>query len=79
MARKKMTSEFVVVRLNDTDTFLLQQDALSSSADARKWIKEHGEDGARYQVAILRGAPVQVKVEELRKVSLVPVGGSLEE
>lgn len=61
--------------------YLVLMGGLADLAACRKWIKENGKEGKTYQSIVLLDSPVTVKVEQVRKATLVEgsQGASAEE
>jgi hypothetical protein len=70
-----METDFVVFSVEDGN-FEMVQRGLDSTADARKWIKEHGCDGCLFQVAQLKGGVVRVEAETYRRATLEKIEDS---
>lgn len=66
----RIKSEFVVLRCVSVGEYEIVARDLDDSSDARKWIKYNGEDGSTYQIAALKGEPVDVEIETIKKRKL---------
>ena len=69
MARTK--AHYAVLELTDSMSVTVVVCDLDDSEAARKWIKESGASGVRYQVAAFIGGAMQVEVKQVEKRHLV--------
>ena len=73
--RKRTKREYAVLEIG-ANNFTLLTDQLQDTDDARRWIRDSGQAGARYRIVCLIGGPVQVQVEPVEKRSLVQEGNT---
>ncbi len=62
-------SEFCVGLRNGDKIELVGRD-LENTKDARRWIKNNGEEGQEYQILALKGDSIEVEVDVIRRRTL---------
>ena len=71
MGRAK--SEFVVLEVKEPGLYEQRQGGLTSTDEARKWLKKNAEPIKKYRIAAFRGSLVTVEVTPITRRKLLDV------